>query len=131
MSDQDSMTREQLEAAGYVFKEVTHSDVDVAAPDGWSFWVGKLYHTKDNTLAMTEALQAATSHYRQRQELFNFREFLHDIDGLLDKLSFYGSNYDALDDLQILRDSIDIPNTWHGDAGTWEPPTVSKTERAE
>lgn len=130
MSDQDSMTREQLEAAGYgIHPMVKYENGDayetewqtIHAPDGWTF----------DEYGEDRVLQAATAHYRQQQELFNFREFLHSIDGLLDKLSFYGSNYDALDDLQTLRDSIDVPNTWQGDAGTWEPPTVSKPERTD
>ena len=58
---QQAMTREELEAAGYEFD----GSQTVTSPDGWSWcsW-------RDDYV-----LETATSHYRQQQEIAALREF--------------------------------------------------------
>lgn len=72
MSDQDSMTHEQLEAAGYVF-DLHHVNssywLRVLAPDGWE------YHSANHKLVDGKA----TAHHRQQQELARLRELASNV----------------------------------------------------
>lgn len=120
MSDtHDTMTREQLEAAGYEFD----GSQTIESPDGWSWssW-------RDDYV-----LEAATAHYRQQQELARLREAIRAIanalcgcggDVITDTLpDMFMSDVWACGSVPVCMEVAEVV------VSVW--PTVSESERAE
>lgn len=132
MSDtHDTMTREQLEAAGYEFYEAIddvyshYAEVFFDTPDGYE---SPHFDGEPDSMAQLweQATQAATAHYQQQQELARLRT-LEEVLG------------DAIVDLHILANRIHDDSVTGGvmsvlnvlTAAMDTPPTVSKTEQPD